>query len=75
MPDLPVDMVLVQNEVGLGVVADNPLARQYVDLSGKAAQLLAAQCDQLFFCCAGLSLQLKLMIVMIKNPMNLLDFI
>jgi adenosylcobinamide kinase / adenosylcobinamide-phosphate guanylyltransferase len=41
--DLPVDMVFVQNEVGLGVVADNPLARQYVDLSGKATQLLAAQ--------------------------------
>ncbi|NOU20538.1 MAG: hypothetical protein HOO93_01890 [Methyloglobulus sp.] len=34
---LTIDMVLVQNEVGLGMIADNPLARQYVDLSGKVA--------------------------------------
>jgi adenosylcobinamide kinase / adenosylcobinamide-phosphate guanylyltransferase len=53
------DMVLVQNEVGLGVIADNPLARQYIDLSGKAAQLLAEQCDEVFFCCSGLSMRLK----------------
>ncbi|WP_411725359.1 bifunctional adenosylcobinamide kinase/adenosylcobinamide-phosphate guanylyltransferase [Methyloglobulus sp.] len=53
------DMVFVQNEVGLGVIADNPLARRYVDLSGKAAQLLGAQCEQVFFCCAGLKMRLK----------------
>lgn len=57
--ELPIDMVFVQNEVGLGVIADNPLARQYVDLSGKVSQLLAAHCEQVFFCCAGLSLRLK----------------
>jgi adenosylcobinamide kinase / adenosylcobinamide-phosphate guanylyltransferase len=56
---LNIDMVLVLNEVGLGVIADNPLARQFVDNSGKAAQLLGEQCDQVFFCCAGLSIRLK----------------
>lgn len=56
---LDMDMVLVQNEVGLGVIADNPLARYYVDLSGKASQLLGKHCDKVFFCCAGLPLQLK----------------
>lgn len=56
---LNIDMVLVLNEVGLGVIADNPLARQYVDLSGKIAQLMAEQCDEVFFCCAGLKVQLK----------------
>lgn len=56
---LPIDMVFVQNEVGLGVIADNPLARQYVDLSGKVGQLIASKCEQVFFCCAGLALQLK----------------
>jgi adenosylcobinamide kinase / adenosylcobinamide-phosphate guanylyltransferase len=53
------DMVFVQNEVGLGVIADNPLVRKYVDLSGKAAQLLGEQCEQVFFCCAGLKMRLK----------------
>jgi adenosylcobinamide kinase / adenosylcobinamide-phosphate guanylyltransferase len=56
---LTTDMVFVQNEVGLGVIADNSLARQYVELSGKVAQLLGAQCDQVFFCCAGLTQRLK----------------
>ncbi|MDD1638189.1 MAG: bifunctional adenosylcobinamide kinase/adenosylcobinamide-phosphate guanylyltransferase [Methylococcaceae bacterium] len=56
---LPCDMVLVHNEVGLGVIADNPLARQFVDLSGKAAQLMGQYCDQVFFCSAGLKMRMK----------------
>jgi adenosylcobinamide kinase / adenosylcobinamide-phosphate guanylyltransferase len=56
---LPVDMVLVHNEVGLGVISDNPLARQFVDLSGKAAQLMAHYCQQVFFCSTGLKIPMK----------------
>ena len=56
---LPCDMVLVHNEVGLGVIADNPLARQFVDLSGKAAQLMGQYCDEVFFCSAGLRMRMK----------------
>ncbi|MDO9141323.1 MAG: bifunctional adenosylcobinamide kinase/adenosylcobinamide-phosphate guanylyltransferase [Methylobacter sp.] len=53
------DMVLVHNEVGLSVIADNPLARQFVDLSGKAAQLMGRYCDHVYFCSAGLKLKMK----------------
>lgn len=56
---LPCTMVLVHNEVGLGIIPDNALARQYVDLSGRAAQLIAAYCERVFFCSAGLKLQMK----------------
>ncbi len=56
---LPVDLVLVHNEVGLGVIPDNPLARQYIDLSGKAAQLMGQACERVFFCSAGLTLRMK----------------
>lgn len=56
---LPNDLVLVHNEVGLGIIPDNPLARQFVDLSGRAAQLMAQHCDQVFFCNAGLKMQMK----------------
>ncbi|MBM4206672.1 MAG: bifunctional adenosylcobinamide kinase/adenosylcobinamide-phosphate guanylyltransferase [Gammaproteobacteria bacterium] len=59
MMALPIDLVLVLNEVGLGIIPDNPLARRYVDLSGKAAQLLAEQCNQVYFCSAGLRFALK----------------
>lgn len=55
----PGDLVLVHNEVGFGIIPDNPLARQFVDLSGKAAQMMAAACDRVYFCSAGLSLQMK----------------
>lgn len=56
---LPCNMVLVHNEVGLGVIADNPLARQFVDLSGKASQLMGQHCNEVFFCSAGLKLRMK----------------
>jgi adenosylcobinamide kinase/adenosylcobinamide-phosphate guanylyltransferase len=56
---LPCDMVLVHNEVGLSVIPDNRLARQFVDLSGKAAQLMGQHCDQVFFCSAGLKMRMK----------------
>ena len=56
---LPVALVLVHNEVGLGVIPDNALARQFVDLSGKAAQLMALNCEQVYFCSAGLALKMK----------------
>lgn len=56
---LSCDMVLVHNEVGLSVIADNRLARQFVDLSGKAAQLMGQHCDQVFFCSAGLKMKMK----------------
>jgi adenosylcobinamide kinase/adenosylcobinamide-phosphate guanylyltransferase len=56
---LSCDMVLVHNEVGLSVIADNRLARQFVDLSGKAAQLMGHYCDEVFFCSAGLKIKMK----------------
>jgi adenosylcobinamide kinase/adenosylcobinamide-phosphate guanylyltransferase len=56
---LSCDMVLVHNEVGLSVISDNLLARQFVDLSGKAAQLMGRYCDEVFFCSAGLKIKMK----------------
>ncbi|NOS88593.1 MAG: bifunctional adenosylcobinamide kinase/adenosylcobinamide-phosphate guanylyltransferase [Methylococcaceae bacterium] len=56
---LPGDVVFVHNEVGLGIIPDNKLARQFVDLSGKAAQLMGEHCDAVFLCSAGLKLALK----------------
>lgn len=57
--NLPNDLFFVHNEVGLGVIPDNPLARQFIDLSGKASQLIAQHCEQVYFCSAGLSVKMK----------------
>lgn len=52
-------VIMVTNEVGLGVVPGNTMARVYRDLVGRCNQILAAQADQVFLVSCGLSLQLK----------------
>ncbi len=56
---LPNHTVFVLNEVGLGVIPDNPLARQFVDISGKVSQLIGAHADEVLFCVAGQTLRVK----------------
>jgi adenosylcobinamide kinase/adenosylcobinamide-phosphate guanylyltransferase len=52
-------VIWVANEVGSGIVPDNPLARRFRDLQGLANQRLAAACDVVHLCVAGLSVRLK----------------
>ncbi len=52
-------VVLVTNEVGLGIVPDNALARAFRDHSGRLSQRLAAVCDEVVLCVAGLPLKIK----------------
>lgn len=59
LPTLPGKVLLVSNEVGLGVVPMGELARRFVDEAGRLHQALAAQCDRVLFVAAGLPLTLK----------------
>jgi adenosylcobinamide kinase/adenosylcobinamide-phosphate guanylyltransferase len=52
-------IILVSNEVGLGIVPDNALARTFRDLAGSAHQRLAEICDDVYFVVAGLPMTLK----------------
>lgn len=52
-------VILVSNEVGLGIVPDNALARVFRDLSGAAHQRLARVCDDVYFVAAGLPVAMK----------------
>jgi adenosylcobinamide kinase / adenosylcobinamide-phosphate guanylyltransferase len=52
-------VILVSNEVGMGIVPDNAMARTYRDLSGSAHQRLAEICDDVYFIVAGLPMVLK----------------
>ncbi len=59
LPQLPGEVLLVSNEVGLGIVPDNALARLFRDEAGRLNQALAAACDRVTFVAAGLPLTLK----------------
>jgi len=55
----PVPLALVSNEVGMGIVPDNALARRFRDEAGRLNQRLAAVVDEAVFVAAGLPLALK----------------
>jgi adenosylcobinamide kinase/adenosylcobinamide-phosphate guanylyltransferase len=59
LPKLKGRVVLVSNEVGLGIVPDNALARRFRDEAGRANQALAAAADDVIFIAAGLPMVLK----------------
>ncbi|MBA2126744.1 bifunctional adenosylcobinamide kinase/adenosylcobinamide-phosphate guanylyltransferase [Hyphomicrobium methylovorum] len=51
--------IMVSNEVGLGIVPDNALARRFRDEAGRLNQRLATVADRVLFIAAGLPLTLK----------------
>lgn len=53
------DLILVSNEVGLGLVPEYPLGRIYRDCLGRANQRVAAVADAVYFLIAGLPLDIK----------------
>lgn len=52
-------VVIVSNEVGLGIVPDNALARRFRDEAGRANQAIAEVADHVVFIAAGLPVTLK----------------
>lgn len=55
----PGAVILVTNEVGLGIVPESALARRFRDLAGRCNQLLAAAADEAVLTVCGLPLALK----------------
>lgn len=51
--------VVVSNEVGLGIVPDNELARRFRDEAGRLNQQVAAVADEVFFMVAGIPMKVK----------------
>jgi adenosylcobinamide kinase/adenosylcobinamide-phosphate guanylyltransferase len=52
-------VVLVTNEVGLGIVPDNALARRFRDAAGILNQMVARVADQVEFVVSGLPMRVK----------------
>lgn len=51
--------ILVSNELGMGIVPENRLARRFRDIAGKANQILAGAADEAWLVVSGIPMRLK----------------
>ena len=59
LPQVTAPIIFVANEVGLGIVPDNALARAFRDEAGRVNQAIAATATRVYFIAAGLPLMMK----------------
>ncbi len=52
-------VIIISNEVGLGIVPYNALAREFRDIAGRVNQIIAREADEVFFIAAGIPLKVK----------------
>ncbi len=55
----PAQVIMVANEVGMGLVPANALGRSYRDVAGRVNQLLAQKAGQVYLVVAGLPVEIK----------------
>ncbi len=51
--------IIVSNEVGLGIVPNNKLGRNFRDLTGKVNQAFAKKSNEVFFMASGIAVKIK----------------
>ncbi len=59
LSELSVPVIMVSNEVGLGIVPASPEARRFRDLAGRLHQDVAAVCKHVLFVVAGIPMLVK----------------
>ena len=57
--DLSCDLILVTNEVGLGLVPEYPISRFYRDALGRVNQALGKAADEVYFVTCGVPMKIK----------------
>lgn len=53
------DAVIVTNELGMGIVPENRLARLYRDIAGRINQMVASEADEVYLVVSGIPMQIK----------------
>ncbi|TCU12954.1 adenosylcobinamide kinase /adenosylcobinamide-phosphate guanylyltransferase [Rhizobium sullae] len=59
LPKAKARLVIVSNEVGLGIVPESRMARDFRDHAGRLHQMIAAEAADVYFIAAGLPLKMK----------------
>lgn len=57
--DLATNLVVITNEVGCGIVPDNPLAREYRDRAGELNQTVARAAEEVYWMVFGQPIRVK----------------
>jgi adenosylcobinamide kinase/adenosylcobinamide-phosphate guanylyltransferase len=52
-------VLFVTNEVGMGIIPENPLARRYRDLAGRCNQVIARQAETVILMVSGIPVTIK----------------
>lgn len=55
----PASVILVTNEVGMGIVPENRLARHFRDIAGRVNQRLAQAADEVWLVVSGIGVKIK----------------
>jgi len=61
-------LIVVSNEVGMGIVPPYPLGRRYRDLLGEANQRLAEAAAAVYLLVAGIPVELKSLAIRLRGP-------
>jgi len=59
LPGMKTPVIIVSNEVGMGIVPEHRLGRVFRDIAGQANQILAAAADEAWLVASGIPLRLK----------------
>ena len=51
--------VIVSNEVGMGLVPDNPMGRLFRDIAGRVNQYIASEADRVYLMVSGIPVRVK----------------
>lgn len=53
------DAIIVTNELGMGIVPENKLARAYRDIAGRVNRQIAESCDEVYIVVCGIPVKIK----------------
>jgi adenosylcobinamide kinase/adenosylcobinamide-phosphate guanylyltransferase len=53
------NLFIISNEVGMGIVPDNKMAREFRDLAGSLNQKIATSADEVYLVTAGIPIKIK----------------
>ncbi|ABR49745.1 Adenosylcobinamide-phosphate guanylyltransferase [Alkaliphilus metalliredigens QYMF] len=56
---LEIPVIFITNEIGMGIVPENKLARIFRDIAGRVNQMIAKEADQVYLVTCGISQRIK----------------